>query len=158
MNMTAKNIALFICTVFIARYAGAQVGRPVELTTSQTITVGKATGTIGKVLAELYYTNNGRDTLYTLRYKNEAFPKLEKYNYVRFSGTGNARQALYELFKSVFTDEHRKNKDYVIQFPIGNQPARIATYRQLGTTYAMFAVNDGFFYINERQVDHLFGK
>lgn len=121
------------------------------------ITVGKI-APLGSFTAELSYQITGTDTAYTLRFRNAKYTKIISTEAVLFNSDGNAVNGLYQAFKSVFKDENKNNKDYLIHFTIGKDVVAISTYKNMGITQAMFLVKDAHFAITEKQVDKLFGK
>jgi hypothetical protein len=77
---------------------------------------------------------------------------------VQFSGIGNAVSGLYKVFKSVFSEENKSNKDYTVQFTLGKELVSISHTKGMGITSAMFLIKDAYFMLTEKQVDKLFGK
>ncbi len=119
---------------------------------------------IGKVKAgyiskaELFYKIIDDDTVYTLMFKNEQYKTLVDYEYISFSNQDGTLQKLYELFKTVFTDENKKNKDYQVKFTLGESSALISNWRLFGNTSAYFSNSKGYCVLTENNIELLFGK
>jgi hypothetical protein len=101
---------------------------------------------------------DSKDTTYTLSFNNLKFKHIDAIESVSFSGVNNTVNELYKVFKSVFTDENKKNKDYIVNFTLGKDAVTISNTKAMGVTSAMFLVKDAYFTLTEKQVDKLFGK
>ena len=115
-------------------------------------------GSIKTPRAELYGTVVDGDTTYTLMYKNAAYQTLTDFQSVSFSNDENTLGTLYDILKSVFKEENKKNKDYKVQFKLGETEVIVSNYRSMGMTAAMFFTTRGHTFFSEKQVDKLFGK
>lgn len=111
------------------------------------------------LIASITYTTAGADTTYNLEFNNadEDAPTLDL-NKVSFSGSGNTLSGLYEVLKSFFSEEHKKNKAYMVEFELGGSKITASNVRVLGKTSIMIKTPEGFFYLTENQVDKLFNK
>jgi hypothetical protein len=148
-------LTLMMFNVFCA---SGQIGAPQKITPS-TI-VGKI-APMGAFIAELSYRPNEADetdTTYTLRFNNMKYTHIDAITSVQFSGIGNAVSGLYKVFKSVFSEENKSNKDYTVQFTLGKELVSISHTKGMGITSAMFLIKDAYFMLTEKQVDKLFGK
>lgn len=133
----------------------SQIGTPKK--SLPTTTVGKI-APLGSFIAELSYQFDGTDTTYTLRFQNAKYTRITAIESVSFNSEGNAIDGLYQAFKTVFKDENKNNKDYLIHFTIGKDVAAISTYKNMGITQAMFLVKEAHFALTEKQIDKLFDK
>jgi hypothetical protein len=76
---------------------------------------------------------------------------------VSFENENGTLNSLYEILKSFFTKENRKNKEYIRMFKLGDKNVYCANAIIFGN-YIYFSVDGGFMYLTEKQVDKLFGK
>jgi hypothetical protein len=114
---------------------------------------------IGRVhKAELYYTVKGTDTTYRLRYIPLAHLGGRFYKTIEFSSVDNTLQKLYVILKSFFTDEHKRSKKYLVSFDLGNSHVTAYNQKNIGGNQVKLWTNQGEVYLDERQVDKLFGK
>lgn len=132
-----------------------QISPPTKV--APAVTVGKI-APLGGFVADLTYQINDGDTTYTLRFNDAQYKQINSIESVRFSADGGTVDELYNLFKSVFLDENKKNKDYIVQFTLGRESVTISNTKSLGVTSAMFTRKSSFFTLTEKQVDKLFGK
>lgn len=142
----------------LSLFAHGQISAPQKVEPS-TI-VGKI-APMGGFVAELSYRKNeadDKDTTYMLRFNNMKYTRIDVIESVRFSGIGNAVEDLYKVFKSVFSEENKNNKEYVAQFSLGKDAVVISHTKGMGIISAMFLVRDAWFSLTEKQVDKLFGK
>lgn len=126
--------------------------------TAERLPIGKAKAGFDTV-AELYYVVNGADSTCVLLFLNEKIKKTAiDFQKVSFKNAGGTLLTLYKLFKSVFADENKGNKQYKVSFTLGNDPAFISVSRGKLVKMAEFRTDKGYFSITENQVDKLFGK
>jgi hypothetical protein len=138
--------------------ATCQISTPQKLTP---LTVVGKIAPMGAFVAELSYQLNNadeKDTIYTLRFNNLKYKHIDAIESVRFSGINNTLNELYNIFKSVFTEENKKNKNYLVNFTLGKDVVAISNYKSMGVTSAMFLIKDAYFTLTEKQIDKLFGK
>lgn len=150
-------LTIMIITV-LSHIGLAQIGAPVKVLPSTT--VGKI-APMGTFTAELSYTINDadtKDTSYTFRFRNHKYTQIDSYESVQFSGEGNTAEQLYKVFKSVFTDENKNNKDYFVHFSLGKETVAISHTKSMGITSAMFQAKDAYVMLTEKQINKLFGK
>ena len=143
--------------LFYCMSASAQISTVTKQEPS--ITVGKV-APMGSFIAELVYRINKdeKDTIYTLMYRDAKYSRIISVKSVSFSGVDNTLNELYKAFKTVFTEENRKNKDYAINFDLGVSPVSIHNYRLMGAVAAAFFHEGAIVYLTERQLDKLFAK
>jgi hypothetical protein len=108
--------------------------------------------------SELTYRIEDKDTIYTLMYRNAKYSQIRDYKSLKFSGEDNTLNQLYDVIKSVFSDENKKNKDFKVELKLGETQVIISNFKTMGITSAMFFTSDGYFYLTEKQLDKLFGK
>lgn len=123
------------------------------------VVVGKV-APLGAFIADLTYKIEGADTIYTFCHHNQKYKTLTDINCVVFFGRDNTFESLYTLLKSVFLDENKKNKDYLVSFKLLDDGYVIRTRRDFGVTQVQFSNESFTQYVSftEKQVDKLFGK
>ncbi len=133
-----------------------------QISTVRKLEKGTSVGKIapmGAFIAELSYdVGPAKDTTYTLMFNDATYSKIDAIKSVHFSGTEGTAEKLYEMFKSVFSPENKKNKDYIVTATLGMEQVIISNFKSMGVVSAMFTVNGAFFTLVEKQVDKLFGK
>lgn len=142
----------------LTQLVNAQISIPEK--SAPATTIGKI-APMGTFTAELSYSINEvdvSDTIYTLRFRNHKYTQIDSYEKVRFSSEGNTVDELYKAFKSVFTEENKRNKDYLIHFTLGKDVVAISQAKSMGITSAMFLVKDAYVLLTEKQINKLFGK
>lgn len=123
---------------------------------SKSVLVGKCKNGM-YTQAELSYTLVGNDTMYTLTYLNAKYTTLTDYVTLTFSEEGGTKNQLYTVFKSFFSDENKKNKEYKQAFKLGNEQVIASNFRAMGVTSMMLYTSKGYCYLTEAQVEKLFG-
>lgn len=108
------------------------------------------------LLAKLSYAVYGQDTAYLLTYQDYNYQQITKLESLSFEGQSTLNQ-LYKLISSVFTDEHKKDKTYEVNFKLGKDYVSVGTYRVMGVTSARI-ISNGFFYLTEKQLKKLFAR
>lgn len=113
---------------------------------------------LGTTIAKMEYSSNGNDTAYFLLMKD--FTKQQGTNYfsVKFKGTGNAFSRFYELLKSFFTDDNRKNKNYMQTFTLGAEGVNLQHCTLIAKHGVRLTTRDGYINLSEKDIDKLFGK
>lgn len=113
---------------------------------------------LGTTLAKMEYINSGNDTTYFLLMKD--FKKQQEVNYfsVKFKGTGNAFSQFYELLKSFFADDNRKNKNYMQTFTLGTEGVNLQHCTLIAKHGVRLTTRDGYINLSEKDIDKLFGK
>ena len=129
-----------------------------QVDNNQTVTVGKLKSGFA-FIADLEYKIDDKDTVYTLSFQDNRFTQITSIKSVSFNSDGDALNSVYSIFKSVFKDENKKNKDYNVTFKLGQETVMVANSRMMGITYARLFVNNSYSIpLLESQVDKLFGK
>ena len=139
-------------------FSKGQIGTPVK--ESPSVTIGKI-APVGSFIMELSYRSNPedpKDTTYTIRFRDYTYTHITSIKSMSFSGIDGTVDKLYDLFKSVFAEENRSNKDYAVTFTLGKELVQIANFKSMGTTMAMLLVGKSYGLLTEKQVDKLFGK
>ena len=153
-----KKITQVLMFTFLINITNAQIS-VTSVTNKAKVVVGKVVP-MGAFIADLTYSIDGVDTIYSFCHRNQKYTTLTDIKCVVFFGRDNTFESLYTLFKSVFLDENKKNKDYLVRFKIMDNGFSIRTNRIFGVTQVMFA--DELFTqhvsFTEKQVDKLFGK
>lgn len=153
INRSMKIISLFFCFLPLLTF-----GQMTEIQKNTPgIKVGKA-ATVGAVIAELEYLVADGDTLYTLKYRDASFTRIDSYHRISFLSVENAVDNLYKALKSVFTPENRSNKDYSLSFGLGGKEVGIKQTRAYGPVMAVFYSESAMVFLSEKHVDKLFGK
>jgi predicted peroxiredoxin len=113
---------------------------------------------MGTTEQSLSYVVIDEDTVYYFLFRNQEYKHLIDYSSVEFSGQDNTLEKLYKILLSVFSDENIKNKEYKVNFKLGNTEVIVSSWRMMGITAAMFFTNDGYCYLTEKQIKKLFGR
>ena len=128
-------------------------GQITETNTSSVPTViGKFTvphGSQGSLIQKI----KDADTTYILEFKNYTDKDMHQ---VVFNEKGGALNTLYNILASFFYSGNKKNKDYKRTFKLGDEDIT-CTYEKTATS-VVFSTNKGYFLINEKQLNRLFGK
>lgn len=149
-----KSIILF-CTILLSATCFAQMSDVYK--TEKVTVIGEVKSgpyTIGK----LSYKIVDDDTLCTLMFYNRKYTQITDYQYIQFSAADGTIDQLYNAFKSFFTPENIKNKDYKLNFDLGETPVLLANFRQMGITSVYIGITTGNTSFTEKQVDKIFGK
>lgn len=93
------------------------------------------------------------DTSYILEFKNYADKEQHQ---VSFNEKGGALNSLYNILASFFFSGNKKNKDYKRTFKLGEEDIS-CTYDRTAS-FVVFSTNKGYFMMNEKQLNKLFGK
>lgn len=149
-----KRTIIIILFCFAATICKAQI----EMGESAQWTLVGQVKSLGKTIAKLEYSFNGSDTVYFLLMKD--FKRQQETNYfsIKFKGTGNACSQFYELLFSFFTDENKKNKDYMKTFKLGGEAVNLQHCSLIGTHGVRLTTNDGYINLSKKDIEKLFGK
>jgi hypothetical protein len=123
--------------------------------------IGKVkTGGIYLLASLEYVLDEQKDTVYTFNYRNLEYDKITVYHSFTFNNEGNTLDEFYNLLKTFFTDENKKNKDYKLSIKLSETPLILSNFRTMGVTSVMIYLGSGkgYVYLTERQVDKVFGK
>lgn len=123
-------------------------------------TVGKLKS-LGSTLASLEYNVSGRDTIYLLFMKD--FTKRgenaeAQFFSIKFNGVDNTVEKFYQLLKSFFLDENRKNKNYTQSFRLGDQMVYLQHYLLVTGKGVKLSTKDGYINLSKGDIDKLFGR
>ena len=130
----------------------------IEVDKNQSVTIGKLKSGFAFV-AELEYKLDNKDTVYTLSFQDNRYTQITSIKSVSFNSDGDALNTVYSIFKSVFKDENKKNKDYNVTFNLGQKTVQVINSRMMGITYVRLLVDNSYSIpLLESQVDKLFGK
>ena len=100
------------------------------------------------------YRLSSNDTVYFLAMKNftKREEKAESHFFgVKFSGIDDTFEKFYELLKSFFLKENRKNKNYSQTFKLGEKKVNLQYFPLITGKGIMVSTNEGY-------IDKLFGK
>lgn len=120
--------------------------------------------TVGKVkngmtyVAELQYMIEDKDTTYMVLYNNFKYQHITDIQSIVFANDDNTVQKFYDILKTFFSEENKKNKDYTINLKLGDSDVRLYNTRVMGVTSVSIYTDKGYFGITEKQLDKLFGK
>jgi hypothetical protein len=149
-----KASLLFVAVFFVTTNLSAQIEIK-ETLPKFTVGTYKAGGVMH---TELSYRITDKDTVYTLIYKNAKYSSLVDYKSISFNSDNNTLQTFYNLLKSFFSNEHKKDKDYKVSFKIGDTNVTASNFRTMGITGVTLFTPEGYITMNERMVDKTFGK
>jgi len=116
--------------------------------------------TLGITKASLEYRVSGRDTVYLLFMKDftKRGEKAESQFFsIKFNGVDNTFEKLYELLKSFFLDENRKNNKYTQTFRLGDQMVNLQHILLVTGKGVMLSTREGYINLSEGDIDKLFG-
>ncbi|MEO7309224.1 MAG: hypothetical protein ABIX01_02410 [Chitinophagaceae bacterium] len=112
----------------------------------------------GITKAKMEYIASGTDTTYNLFIKDVRDMTKDNYFNISFRSSGRTFEKLYTILKSFFLPENKKDKKYTRTFNLGNTGVNVQHYRLLTGRGIMFYTRDGYTYLDEGDVDKLFGK
>ncbi|MBL0359219.1 MAG: hypothetical protein IPP72_21175 [Chitinophagaceae bacterium] len=144
-------ITLFLCLAFTGVYAQIEMASPVQWKL-----LGEVKS-IGITIAKMEFHTSGNDTVYFLLMKD--FRKQQEINYfsLKFNSTANAFGTLYELLKSFFLNENKKNKDYIQTFRLGQEGVNLQHCTLVARHGVRLTTRDGYINLSEKNIDQLFG-
>lgn len=150
---------VLLCVLFAISFhvAGAQITMAQKADWKP---IGKLK-TLGSTKASLEYQLTGRDTIYFLFMKDftKRGEKAEPHYFsVKFNGVDDTFQKFYELLKSFFLDENRKNKKYTQTFRLGDKMVNLQHQLLVTGKGVMLTTKEGYINLSEGDIDKLFGK
>jgi len=149
---------LVVAIALIASLNSFSQVQVINVDKNESVTVGKLKSGLSFV-ADLEYKVDEKDTTFTLSFQDNRFTHITSIKSVSFNSDGDALNSVYSIFKSVFTEDNKKNKDYNVTFKLGQETVMVANSRMMGITYARLFVNNSYSLpLLESQVDKLFGK
>lgn len=111
----------------------------------------------GITKSSLEYKHNGTDTTYLLFIKDQREGIKDNYFGINFKNTGGTYSKLYNILKSFFLDEHKKDKDYSRTFELGTTSVNVSHKRLITSRGILFYTKDGYTTWSENDIDKLFG-
>lgn len=151
-----RILLCFLCVISF-HIAGAQITMTEKADWKP---IGKLK-TLGSTKASLEYRLSGRDTLYFLFMKDftKRGEKAESQFFsIKFKGVDDTFEKLYDLLKSFFLGENRKNKKYTQTFRLGDQMVNLQHYLLVTGKGVMLSTKEGYINLSEGDIDKLFGK
>ena len=146
---------LLIITASLPPIASGQITEAKKLEPRKTIGKNESLG----AYVELYYRiGEEEDTTFVLMYQNKNYKTIVDIESITFFGGMDVIDKLYSYMTSVFLDENKKNKDYKVHFALGDKDVIVSNERTMGNNWVRFWTSDGYFVLNEKQVNKLFGK
>lgn len=143
---------LLFIALLLPLFSAAQI-EVKETTSYKQATVGEVKRG-GYFIAELKYEVRGEDTLFMLLYRNAQYEAIVDIESVAFYNSGSTVDDLYTLFKSVFKKENQGDKNYEVALTLGDTEVILDNLKGV----LRFYTRSGYFLVNEKQVDKLFGK
>lgn len=150
---------ILLCFLYVISFQNADA----QITMAQKAewkTVGKLKS-LGSTLASLDYNVSGPDTIYLLFMKDftkrgeNAEPRFFS---IKFNGMDNTVEKLYQLLKSFFLDENRKNKNYTQSFRLGDQMVYLQHNLLVTGKGVMLSTKEGYINLSKGDIDKLFGR
>ena len=117
--------------------------------------------TLGSTIASLDYSASGPDTTYLLFMKDftERGKNAEpQYFSIKFNGVDNTFEKFFQLLKSFFLDENRKNKNYTQSFRLGDQMVYLQHFLLVTGNGVKLSTKEGYINLSKGDIDKLFGK
>lgn len=149
---------IVVAIALIASFSTFAQVQIIDVDKSQSVTVGKLRSGLAFV-ADLEYKLDDKDTVYTLSFQDNRYTHITSIKSVSFNSDGDALNSVYTIFKSIFKEENKKNKDYSVTFKLGQETVMVANSRMMGISYVRFFVGNSYSIpLLESQVDKLFGK
>lgn len=116
---------------------------------------------LGSTIASMEYNVSGRDTIYLLFMKD--FTKRgenaeSQFFSIKFNGVENTVEKFYQLLKSFFLDENRKNKNYTQSFRLGDQMVYLQHYLLVTGKGVKLSTKEGYINLSKGDIDKLFGR
>lgn len=111
----------------------------------------------GTVIFSLKYGLLNKDTLYLLTYRNGKYTEIVDYQSFSFKGAQTCED-LYQAMGSFLTDESKQKKEYSETYDMGDIDVTLSHYRLLGKDYVWVYTREGYFMVDRKALDQLFGK
>ncbi len=116
---------------------------------------------LGSTIASLEYRVANRDTLYLLFMKDftrRGEDAESRFFSIKFNGIDNTCHNIYQLLKSFFLEENRKNKNYTQTFRLGEQMVHLQHTTLITGKGVMLSTNDGYINLSKGDIEKLFNK
>lgn len=117
----------------------------------QYIKVGEASQGLVK-LASIDYVTTDSSTIYFMAFRDMQYQKLIEYKIVTFEGN----RTLSDLYNILLTGVNQK--DYGVDFKLGDSDIRVRGGRMLGSNYVDFCMGKAWVRLSEKNVNRLFGR
>jgi hypothetical protein len=114
--------------------------------------------TLGITKAKMQFVASGSDTTFLLLMKDMHRHEDTNYFSIKFNSTGNTFGKFYDLLKSFFIEENRKNRDYMRTVKLGSTMVNFQHNPLIGGPGVRITTNDGYVNLTQRDIDRLFGK
>ena len=109
----------------------------------------------GYFITDITYSEKGS---YVLSYWDVSYRTIDVINSIKFTATDDELLTLRKLFKNQCGEEKKSEKS----FGLGNNTIKLVTERAFGNSglivYITGSGKGGYFHINEKEIDLLFGK
>ena len=152
-----KNMLISLFCVFSFQMLNAQITMAEKSDWKQ---VGKLRS-LGSTIASLEYKESGRDTTYLLLMRDFTRrgdnAELQFFT-IKFNGVDNTLDTFYQLLKSFFLDENRKNKNYNQTFRLGDQMVYLQHNLLITGNGVMLTTKEGYINLSKGDIDKLFNK
>jgi hypothetical protein len=112
----------------------------------------------GITKAKMEFTASGPDTTFMLFIKDVRDQPDNHYFSIIFRNINGTYETLYNILKSFFLPENKKNRRYSRTFNLGNSSVNVQHHQLITGRGIMFSTNDGYTYWSEKDIDKLFGK
>lgn len=149
-----KNLLIIAFLIFSVSTHAQLTETAASKAVKEVTAVGSFSTTMQASQAKLSYTTTGSEKTYTLKYRQNGTKPEQSVVFVADDATINA---LYDILKSFFTKENVANQNYTRSFTLGDK-AVVCTVHKNVTPSVLVKTEDGSFFINESQVDKLFGR
>jgi hypothetical protein len=110
----------------------------------------------GTLVAGLYYQVTGKDTTCVINYRNQKNFSVTDIQLISFSSKEYSVRKLYDLLSSFFGDPEKQDDGYKLNIKLGKEDVMLSLTTITDTKSIMIRTNNGFFYLNEKQVNDLF--
>lgn len=114
--------------------------------------------TLGITKAKMEFIASGSDTTFLLLMKDMHRREDTDYFSIKFNSTGDTFSKFYELLKSFFIEENRKNRDYMRTVKLGSTMVNFQHNPLIGGPGVRITTNEGYVNLTQRDIDKLFGK
>jgi hypothetical protein len=152
-----KKVIMTSLLVLVASFSFGQI-QVYKVDKTPPTSIGKLKSGLAFV-AEMEREVNGMDTTYTLSYQDNKYQHITAIQSLQFNSVDNSFDTFYEICKSVFKEENKKNKDYSVTFKLGQETIVVTNSRTMGTAYVRIFSGNGYSIpLLESQIDKLFGK
>jgi len=152
----SKLLSLFVVILFLLHFHNDVYSQIQIIENGKKTEVGKLkAGYI--TIAELTYSIEEKDTVYSMIYRNAKYSQIDSYETLTFSGEGNTLNTLFDLMQKAILSENPK--EYEVTIKLGIEPLIIKGYKSMGVKGVQFLTSKGWLApINETQLKKLFGK